>query len=132
MKKLPALKLEIIHFNTEDIIVTSGIPSPQRIAGIPISKNVWYATIGSELNEVPKSATDNFVNRFDAGKKYLFQIGDHGTYSVNRKFSEYQNVSTTYAWHYENAWYTGNDLLADLDFLIPDLGQFSSTYYYSN
>ena len=132
MKKLPALKLEIIHFNTEDIIVTSGgFSSPQGIPGIPISKNVWYATIGSELNEDSNAATDNFVKSFVSGDKFLFKIGDHGTYSVNRKFSDYLNDSTTYAWHCNYGWFTG-DLLAESDDPISHLSEFDSTYFLSN
>ncbi len=131
MKKMPALNLEIIHFNTEDIIVTSGIPSPQGILGIPISNNVWYATIGSELNEDPDAATDNNISSFKDGKKYLFKIGEQGSYTVNGKFGDNLTETTTYAWHCDYGWFTG-DLLAGSDDPISHLSKFDSTYFLSN
>ena len=131
MKKIPALKLEIIHFNTEDIIVTSGgFSSPQGIQGIPISNNVWYATIGSELNDDSSAVLYNNGRNFKKNNIYALQIGESGGYIISNS-SDNIKPDTTYAWYHKTAWYTG-DLFADLESPLPDLGQFSSTYYYSN
>lgn len=116
--------MEVIRFNTEDIIITSG-----ATPGRTLIANSAYTTSGSELVQGGIGKTYNGKNvESDSGKLYFFYASSEGNPdSVRTKSDIFQNIN--YAWFNElsNTWLTG-DLPYDREFLPPDLGSFLDTY----
>ena len=107
MRKMDKLVLDIIRFETEDIIVTSG-GSPSLYSGL--TGDTTYFTWGSEINQsnyknsegykikdgsfykFRYSPESNTINLFQRDQKYTIgQIGDE------REF---------YAWYDTGGWFT--------------------------
>lgn len=126
MEKKFDIKLEVVHFQTEDVIVTSGPILDQQ--GKSISYSTWYATIGSELGEVGlERAEDNSL--ISGNTRYLFNLGEFGGYRVITKWKDQEVIN--YAWHSGDSWYYGSNLIADKnDTSYPALSKF--TNFYSN
>ena len=128
MKKMKAPEMEIIHLDPVDIITASGI---YGLAGVPITLNQWYMTIGSELTDLGVTEYDN--NKAIKGKEYyLFQVNESNGYTVTAKFGDKLDKDTTYAWYYDNQWLTGSMSAYNhnTDYSHPDLMSF--TQYYTN
>ena len=128
MEKMPAPNLEVIPFNTEDVIVTSGLRLDMPAS--PINYDIRYATIGSELIDAGvKKTIDNIPSNINNDEIYLFIMRENnGITTVDKKWSGANNP--TYAWYHANQWYTGS-LAADAsDQHIPPLTEFTS--FYSN
>ena len=124
MKKMPTPELEIIPFNTEDdVIVTSGI------AGIPVENDRWYATAGSELKEVNKTAygSSNSKNVIDTNI-YLLQFLNGSVSKVDTSWGEYYDENMTYAWHIDSGWLTGALPVENRGTNAPDFSLLQETY----
>ena len=103
MEKMSAPKLEVIHFNTEDIIVTS---SPSNVHGLD-SRQPYFA-LASEMSEAMPdaeiSSNDKWFYRF----KYDSASDTYPYFDNNpHKLSELNDDSGYYAW-YKNGWKTEN------------------------
>ena len=102
MEKIFALVLHVIHFNTEDIIVTSSL---SNIHGLDSGQQ--YFALGTEMSEArPDDEIKNNDKYF-----YKFQydaLSDKYSYNNNYfRLSEINSDAGYYAW-YNNGWKTEN------------------------
>lgn len=103
MEKMSAPKLEVIHFNTEDVIVTSGNSAATNFFKATQLLDNYYFTSGSEVGQ----GTDK--EELSGSRFYRFNI-------INGFFSSDDNNShllrdinkEIYAWYDEDSkgWYT--------------------------
>ena len=100
MEKLSTPKLEVIHFNTEDVIVTSSKYSS-------LDPKLSYFTWGSEINDFTKSS-DRSNDRYS-----IFNYDSStGTLNLLQKdvgpevtLKKQQDFYYPYAW-YDGGWFT--------------------------
>ena len=110
MKKICAPEFEVIHFTTEDVIVTSGTGGSGGTSD-PItsafSPDPTYFTSGNYINKSGASS-----KKFTDGLYYYFKVTDNGTNFGFDKKNYRTNIgqvdpSFLYAW-YDNIWITQN------------------------
>ena len=75
MKKINSPKLEIIHFNTEDVIVTSGGGSTSIKNGF-LADN-WYFTLGREIEQ---AYSKDLSNSQQKNYYYFHALNDGDTF----------------------------------------------------
>lgn len=114
MKKICAPEFEVIHFTTEDVIVTSGTGGSGGTSD-PItsafSPDPTYFTSGNYINTY-LSTIDPSLSRYADGRYYFFKVTDNGTNFSFDKSKYAPNINTVnpdylYAW-YKNIWITEN------------------------
>ena len=103
MKKMNSPKLEIIQFNTEDVIVTSGFSNIHSLdSGIP------YFALGTEMKEARPD--EEIKNKDDYFYKFSYD-SQSNTYDYTNnnpyKLSTLDTFAGYYAW-YNNGWKTEN------------------------
>ena len=104
MKKINSPKLEIIHFNTEDVIVTSSTTMFESL-----KPETPYFALGSEINQFDSNEDKN------AYRFYTFKYNptlNQILYTSSTAYSEKDvkqssNFYYLYAW-YNNGWVTEN------------------------
>ena len=107
MKKMNSPELEVIQFNTEDVIVTSSKYSS-------LNPSLTYFTWGKEINEFLKNSdrADNYYNlfRYDSstGAFDLF----HKDQGKEASLIKRDSFDYPYAW-YDGDWFTENQLRDD-------------------
>lgn len=103
MKKMNSPKLEVIQFNTEDVIVTSGV-------GTTSSQNIFYSTrtYFAEKGDLKKAGYEGLGNFF-----YFHFIPKYDSYTPefsapvgDKKFADVSS-SYYYTW-YDAGWFTDN------------------------
>ena len=102
MEKMSATKLEVIHFNTEDVIVTSGNSAATNFIKATQLQGNNYFTLGSEVEEgTGKEVRGSSFYRFNIINGF-FSTRDNNSHSINDINKE------IYAWFDEDSegWYT--------------------------
>lgn len=119
MEKFPSLKLEVIHFYTEDVIVTSGTGQLSQ-SNFVFSPPYTYFTLGRELNDAGyNDANQNlFYKYIPNSKSNSFEYDKY----TSEKYTNIRLVekSWRYAWYNDNRWHTENqtkDYFLDNDIL---------------
>ncbi len=111
MKKMNSPKLEVIQFNTEDVIVTSGVGYKS------LSPGRTYFSLGEEMIE---ALSDD--ERFSDGKFYKFYYVANSSGITPINYSSYKigaisEIDDYYAWYDVGNWFTEdkrkNDYLVD-------------------
>ena len=98
MKKIAAPNLEVIHFTTEDVIVTSGtnqVTTPITYSGFGNGKN--YATTGDELGQGGYNYSGSTWYRF----QYKSQ-NEQPFYSITTWDRDNSDGDLIYAWFAED------------------------------
>lgn len=102
MEKMSAPKLEVITFNTEDVIVTSGNSAATNFIRATNLPDNFYFTLGFEVEE----GTDKEELR--RSSFYRFNIID-GSFSLMNTSHQIRDITKEiYAWYDEDSkgWYT--------------------------
>ena len=102
MKKMNSPKLEVIQFNTEDVIVTSGGGASSITKGF--LANNWYFTLGREIEQADLATLSNreenyFYHFYAASDGNSFQYSPN---SFNRTIESYNDSTIKYYY----TWYT--------------------------
>ena len=114
MKKICAPEFEVIHFTTEDVIVTSGTGGSGGTSD-PItsafSPDPTYFTSGNYINTYLLTI-DPSLSKYNDGRYYYFTVTDSGTNFGFDKAKYKINIGQVsdeylYAW-YDNIWITQN------------------------
>ena len=118
MEKMSAPKLEVIHFNTEDVIVTSGNSAATSFIKATQLQGNNYFTLGSEVGEGTSGAGFDVISK---SKYYKFNI-KNGSFSLadTNTFPIRDIGNEIYAWFDEDSkgWYTEMHLKSD--YLLDD------------
>ena len=103
MKKMNSPKLEVIHFNTEDVIVTSGNSVVSAYSSATELHDNFYFTIGSEVSQ------GTAMDEISRNKFYKFNIVDGVFTQTDRDAYPIRDIGgEIYAWYDEfiSGWYT--------------------------
>ena len=115
MEKMSAPKLEVIHFNTEDVIVTSGNSAATNFIRATNLPDNFYFTLGSEVEQ----GTSN--EELSRNLFYKFNIKDGSFLLANGNTFPIRDIGNEiYAWFDEDSkgWYTEMHLKSD--YLLAD------------
>lgn len=113
MKKMNSPKLEVIQFNTEDVIVTSGVGYKS------LSPGRTYFSLGSEMDEA--FPNQEMYRRNSFYKFYLDANSSEISYSTRAPFkiNDIDPIDDYYAWYDLGKWFT-EDKRKDAYFVSND------------
>ena len=104
MKKIPAIKAEVIRFYTEDVIVTSGTGQSSQSNPVFSPPNTYF-TLGRELIDAGEKATSTAFYKYIPNNPSNSFEYDKST--ATRYFNTLQiGDNWLYTWYSDNSWHS--------------------------